>query len=145
MPRRTLDPEEQMTLRLKHGRHTIFLFVTSDTTFAQISTELLEILQDRYPGGLTSSIVPLKETAVPAAGTPEAESLRIAYGIARDPSDPTRGWKSLKANYTDTVSEKRLEDGSALAFALVPDGDSVDMDDIAFDVELMTIDDEVIV
>lgn len=133
-----------MTLRLKHGIHTIFLFVTSDTTFAQISSDLLEILQDRYPGGLTSSLVPPKKTTVPAAGTPEAESLKIAYGIARNPSDPTEGWKSLNAHDTDTVFEKSLEDLSAVAFALVPNGANVDMEDVTFDVELMTLDDEVI-
>lgn len=113
-------------------------------TFAQISSDLLEILQDRYPEGLTSSIVPPKTTAVPAAGTAEADKLKIVYGIARNATDLSQGWKSLNAHDTDTVFEKNLADLSAVAFALVPDGEDVDMDDVVFDVELMTLDDELI-
>ncbi|KAK4220355.1 hypothetical protein QBC37DRAFT_367362 [Rhypophila decipiens] len=143
-PRRATATEEQISLRLKHGIHTIFLFVKNDTTFGQISSDLLEILQDRYPKGLTSSIVPPKTTPVPAAGTSEAENIKIAYGIARDPTDLSRGWKSLNVDDSDTVADKELVDLSAVAFSLVSEAEDVDMDDVAFDVELMTLDDELL-
>src|SRR5947209_6705343 len=45
----------QITVRLKHGIHTIFLFAMLDWTFSRLSTELLSILRDRYPDGLRTS------------------------------------------------------------------------------------------
>jgi len=113
-----------------------------DWTFERISAELLSILQDRFPEGLTSSISPPKTTRVPPAGSAQAEKVRIAYGVPRNSTDPSQGWINLNASYTDTVFEKGLADYSSVAFALIPAGQDVDDSDVVFDVEILQLDDE---
>ena len=113
-----------------------------DWTFERISSELLEILQDRYPEGLVSSISPPKRTPVPPAGSAEAEKVKIAYGVPRNTGDPSQGWINLNASYNDTVFEMGLADMSPVAFALIPAGQEVDDSDVIFDVEIVQLDDE---
>ncbi|KAH7627524.1 hypothetical protein SMAC4_00510 [Sordaria macrospora] len=115
MPRTTDNPvdDPRITLRLKCGIHTIFLFVMLDWTFAKVSEELLQILLDRYPNGLTFSVgaepIPLPEGDV-----------KVVYGIPRNSNgDLSHGWKRLKVEDDDTVESSKIADVSAVAFALV--------------------------
>ncbi|KAK1778295.1 hypothetical protein QBC45DRAFT_433551 [Copromyces sp. CBS 386.78] len=115
MPRTTNNPvdDPRITLRLKCGIHTIFLFVMLDWTFAKVSEELLQILHDRYPNGLTFSVgaepIPLPEGDV-----------KVVYGIPRNPNgDLSHGWKRLKVEDDDTIESSKLADVSAVAFALL--------------------------
>ena len=84
-----------------------------DWTFAQVSEELLEILHDRYPNGLSFSV-----DAEPLP-LPEGD-IKVIYGIPRNPNgDLSHGWKRLKVEDDDTVESSKLADVSAVAFALV--------------------------
>ncbi|KAL2259307.1 hypothetical protein VTK26DRAFT_7061 [Humicola hyalothermophila] len=138
MPRRSTNfiDDPQITLRLKHGIHTIFLFVMLDWTFSQVTTELLSILRDRYPRGLTTCIAPPKTTAIPASDS----DVKVAYALAKDPSDLSHGWKGLNIQPTDTVGGKGLVDMCPVAFALLdPDADE---SKVQFQVEVASLDDE---
>ncbi|KAK3693285.1 hypothetical protein B0T22DRAFT_37302 [Podospora appendiculata] len=138
MPRNTFNPVDgdQVTLRLKYGIHTVSLFVDPDWTFSHVTKELLAILRERYPGGLTPSLDEPQARAVPDS---DAE-VSIVYGVFKNVNDPSQGWKKLNAKDKDTVAGKKLTDQSVVAFALL-DSDA-DEEDVQFDVVLPTLDDE---
>src|SRR5687768_14878150 len=48
-PRKVHNPvdDPEITIRLKHGIHTVFLLVMLDWPFSRVATELLSVLQDR--------------------------------------------------------------------------------------------------
>ncbi|KAK4444145.1 hypothetical protein QBC34DRAFT_385575 [Podospora aff. communis PSN243] len=112
-PRATKPDDPKITLRLKHGIHTIFLFAEPSWTFSKLSAELLEVLRERYPDGLSTT-----ETT-----TPIPADARVAYAVPRNKEDLTRGWKQVKAEDDDTLAERKLVDLTAVAFALVGAGD----------------------
>lgn len=99
-----------ITVRFKHGIHTIFLFVEPTTTFDEVSSELLEILHERYPDGLTTSL------SQPKTVLPSDPSL-IEFGILKMATDPSQGWRALKIGPKDTPTTKGVKDGMTLAFA----------------------------
>ncbi|KAK7963414.1 hypothetical protein PG996_008895 [Apiospora saccharicola] len=119
-----------ITIRFKHGTCTIFLFVDPMSTFADVSSELLEILKERYPDGISSA------KSAPTA-LPEDAS-QIAYGVPKSAADHTQGWKPLKAGSSDTPVSKGLKNGAMVAFAFKDGKGEVD-----FDVDFPTYDDEV--
>lgn len=114
-----------ITLRLKHGIHTFFLFVDPLTPFSKITDDLLKVIRDRYPTGLETSISPPKTTSIP-------DDAQISYAVLKAPSDPSQGWRNLRASATDTPVEKGLKDGCIVAFAF-QDADSEG--DAVFEVE----------
>ena len=126
----------EITIRLKYGIHTIFLFAMLDWSFSRLDAELLSTLRDRYPNGLTASIAQPEETALPA----EDSDVKIAYALPKNPSELSQGWKNLKAQPSDTVGGKKLTDMCCVAFALLDAG--ADEDDAEFQVELPALDDE---
>ena len=100
--------------------------------------ELLEILRERYPDGLTtsSSKTPLPDDAG-----------RIEFAVPKDRLDPSKGWKPLSAvQGTDTVAGKGIKDGSMVAFAIRPDDGDGDGDgageELTFDVDFPGYDDD---
>ncbi|KAK4116828.1 hypothetical protein N656DRAFT_787082 [Canariomyces notabilis] len=119
-----------LTIRLKHGIHTIFLFAMPDWTFSRLTAELLFILQDRYPDGLTTSISRAITTSVPASG----DDVKVVYARPKNPNDLSEGWKNLNAQPTDTIAEKGLKENCAVAFALLDP--EADVEDVEFLVEL---------
>jgi hypothetical protein len=127
-----------ITIRLKHGIHTIFLFVDPLAPFSKITSELLEVLRERYPEGLTTSIAPPKTTPVPDAGS---ESIEIYYAVMKAPSDPSQGWRNLHISANDRPVDTGLKDNSAVAFAF-QDPDNME-DDVRFEVEWPELDDDV--
>jgi hypothetical protein len=107
-----------------------------DWTFSRLTTELLEILRDRYPNGLAASTEqPEPTTPVPASDT----DVRLAYALPKNPNDLSEGWKNLKAQPDDTLGKKGLRDLCHVAFALL-DADA-DEADAEFRVEVPVLED----
>ncbi|KAK7936101.1 hypothetical protein PG985_001596 [Apiospora marii] len=118
-----------ITIRFKHGTCTIFLFVDPMSTFADVSKELLEILQERYPQGIPSA-------SKSGIALPDDAS-QIAYAVSKSAADPTQGWKPLKVGSSDTWVSKGLKNGAMVAFAFKDDDGEVE-----FEVDFPTYDDE---
>jgi hypothetical protein len=116
-------------VRFKHGIHTIYLFVDSLGTMSSVTDELLSLLKDRYPNGLTTSTAPPKTTAVPA-------NTRIAYGALSMPNDPSKGWKGLKIGEKGifTPIKAGLKNNGIIAFAFA-DEEAAEDGDADFEVE----------
>jgi hypothetical protein len=124
-----------LSLRLKHGIHTIFILAEPTEPFSKITEELLEVLRERYPEGLTTSVAPPKTTPVPAAD----DEYQVSYGILKAPTDPSQGWKKLSLEDGDTPSAKGLKNNTVIAFALLGPGETPSA---TFDVEFPELDDE---
>ncbi len=131
------DPE--ISIRLKHGIHTIFLFAMLDWTFSRLNTELLSILRDRYPDGLSATLTQVEPTPLPADNV----DIKIAYALPKNPNDLTQGWKNLNAQPTDTLAGKKLSDVCSVAFALLgPEADEAEAE-FAVDVPVVEEEEEV--
>lgn len=126
-----------LSLRFKHGTHTIFLFVDPQEPFATAGSELLEILQSRYPDGLTTSTSAGKQTPLPS------DASRIEFALAKSAGDPSQGWKALGLNgaSSDLPVNKGIKDGMVLAFAIRPD-DADEDEELDFEVEYPSYEEE---
>lgn len=126
--------ETYISVRFKHGVHTIYLFVDTLQPCSDISSELLRLLRDRYPDGLTTSIDPPKITPIP-------DETSITYAVLNVANDPTRGWKKLKTGEQGEILPQKagMKENSIVAFAFV---DSLD-DEPDFEVEWPREDEEV--
>lgn len=106
-----------LSLRFKHGVHTIFLFVDPLQPISAMTTLLADVLRERYPSGeLTTTQGP---TFIPSGDDLEA---RVVYGTPTNPVDPAEGWQRLEAKAGDTPSRRGIRDGSVLAFGFTTDG-----------------------
>jgi len=104
-----------LTLRFKHGKHTILLFAEPLTPFSTIKTELLNVLRERYPEGLPSSTSPTPVTI------PES-ILDLVLAVPIDIYEPSKGWTELATRaggIKETPKSLGLKDGGLLAFAFV--------------------------
>jgi hypothetical protein len=111
-----------LSLRFKHGLHTIFLFVDPLQPISKMSTLLLDTLRERYPEGeLSTSQGP---THIPA---PDAPDTKLVYASLNNPLDPSDGWERLELSDEDTPSSGGITDGSVLAFSIVT-GEAGDVD-----------------
>lgn len=128
------DVESQISVRFRHGIHTIYLFIDPTEPFSSVSTELVSLLKERYPNGLTSTLDPEKVT-------PVGEAAQLVYAVLAVPNDPSRGWKKLSIgdDQEKTPSKAGLKDNSVVAFTFAADGQA---DDADFDVEWPKDDDE---
>ncbi|KPM35951.1 hypothetical protein AK830_g10622 [Neonectria ditissima] len=126
--------DTHISVRFKHGIHTIYLFVDALAPFRSITAQLLEVLQERYPKGLTTSLDPPSTTPVP-----EGADASLAYAVLSVPNDPSRGWKQLSPSKFDSTPTKLgLKNNSLVAFTFVEDED----DEPAFEVEWPREDEE---
>ncbi|PQE31493.1 Kinesin 6 protein [Rutstroemia sp. NJR-2017a WRK4] len=101
-----------LTLLFKHTTHTILLLLDTQTPIPNILTQLLLILQDRYPDGLN----PLNPSPT-SKKTPIPESIEdIRLGVPKDIYEPSKGWTELHVGVGDTPSSMGLKDGSLVAF-----------------------------
>ncbi|KAM0329484.1 hypothetical protein ACHAQA_004793 [Verticillium albo-atrum] len=123
------------SIRFKHGVHTILLFVDSLQSFAAINTSLLEVLRERFPGGLTVSNTSTEVTPVPTS-----DDVRIAYGLPRNVNDLSQGWKALRIDEDDKPVSKGLRDNVPVAFVFLADGE--EPEDVDFIVDVPTLDEE---
>ncbi|ESZ90049.1 hypothetical protein SBOR_9563 [Sclerotinia borealis F-4128] len=139
-----LDPPD-LTLLFKHTTHTILLLVPPTQTFTQILTQLLTILRERYPDGLTpmpslpstttttstltnhptlstttlnSTTTTLFDTKIPLpTGTQD-----IALALPIDAYEPRNGWTELQVGLGDTPESLGLVEGGRVAFRFLSDG-----------------------
>ncbi len=88
---RSQGGESALSIRFKHGTHTVFLFVDPSAPFSNITAELLNILRSRWPEGLSVSNRRPDLTVVPD----EDEDIRVSYAVLKNPRDNNSGWKNL--------------------------------------------------
>lgn len=121
--------EAHVSVRFKHGIHTIYLFVDTHDSMAAVSRELRSLLRERYPDGLTTSLDPPKKTTVPE----ESENPTMAYAVLNVPNDPTRGWKRLKYDDEEAANAATtgMKQNGIVAFSFLDNSD----DEAIFEVE----------
>ena len=109
--------DSHVSVRLKHGIHTIYLFVDTQDSMRAVTTELLSLLRERYPDGLTKSPDSSEKTPIPA----EDEDVTIAYAVLTVPNDASRGWKRLNiGDERKTLAGKAgMKDNGIVAFTFV--------------------------
>lgn len=131
-PKDNVD-DAHISIRFKHGIHTIFLLVDPLKPFSNITDELMNVLRSRYPNGLTACAMPFQNTEIPET----MNDSHVCYGTMVDVNDNIKGWRNLKIRDRDTPASKGLKDGSVLAFAFASDEE-----DPEFVVEWPKLDDE---
>ncbi len=126
--KKTEIDDSHLSVRFRHGMHTIYLFVESQAPFSDISSELAGILRDRYPAGLTTSLEPHTTTDIPSQP-------KFVYGLLNKHDDPSQGWRRLNvgSNEAFTPTKCGLKHNSVVAFMLLDEGE--DPDDVVFQVE----------
>ena len=147
-PRAHQVDDTEITLKFKYGLHTICIIAGLDWPFSRINSELLSILQERYPDGLTArdeELGELKTTPVPGPG--DEDTVKLAYGIPKNnnPDDPktktSDDWDELEFRDTDKVKDKRkLKDMTDVAFLLLDADD--DGENLEWVVNTPTLDNE---
>ncbi|TRX95079.1 hypothetical protein FHL15_004164 [Xylaria flabelliformis] len=135
MVRRNDIRDIDLSIRFKHGKHTIFLFVDPMATFSHVQEELLDVLKERYPNGITTPESP-KKTELPGSAS------QIKFAVLKDKTDPTQGWKPLVFELDDTPVDKGFQENMTVAFAIAPD-DANEVDEVAFEVEFPSYDEDV--
>ncbi|KAK4223841.1 hypothetical protein QBC38DRAFT_398827 [Podospora fimiseda] len=127
------DTPTALSLMLKHGIHTILLFASPQWTFSRLSSELLSVLRERYPDGLTTALEPRKTTPIPAS----IDEKTIVYGIIKDREDPSQGWDEIVVENPDQnkLGQKGFVNETVYAFAFADKDFNPRMDDIEFEVE----------
>ncbi|KAI0855540.1 hypothetical protein F4860DRAFT_496132 [Xylaria cubensis] len=135
MVRRDDIRDIDLSIRFKHGKHTIFLFVDPMATFSHVQEELLDVLKERCPDGITTPSSP-KKTELPGSAS------QIKFAVLKDKTDPTQGWKPLAFELDDTPVDKGFQENMTVAFAIAPD-DADEVDEAAFEVEFPSYDEEV--
>ncbi|KAI0006603.1 hypothetical protein F4779DRAFT_620434 [Xylariaceae sp. FL0662B] len=133
--RRDEISDVDLSIRFKHGSHTIFLFVDPSKPFSDVAEELLEVLAERYPDGLTTSASPLNKSKLPE------DAAQIEFAIPKMLADPSQGWKPLGVTEEDTPVSKGLKDNAVVAFAFRPE-DADENDEIPFPVDFPSYDDD---
>ncbi|PTB67762.1 hypothetical protein BBK36DRAFT_1168137 [Trichoderma citrinoviride] len=127
--------DAHISVRFKYGIHTIFLFIDSLAPFSSVTQELLAVIRERYPDGLT------KSTSAPDEKTPVPADANITYGVLRAPADPSKGWKPLNVGQdaSNTPTKCGLKDNSIVAFAFpLANEDEIEAlegGDVVFEVE----------
>ncbi len=124
-------------MRFRHGVHAFYIYVDPQAPFSQVTDELVSILRECYPAGLTTSLSPPKTTPVPASGRPQ-----LAYGALTVANDPAQGWKRINigAEGTSTPAKCNVKNNSLVAFMFVDEG--AEDDEVVFEVEWPRDDDE---
>ncbi|KAI1756834.1 hypothetical protein F4782DRAFT_484316 [Xylaria castorea] len=127
-----------LSIRFKHGKQTIFLFVDPMATFSHVQEELLAVLKERYPNGITTP-ESRKKTELPNSAS------QIKFAVLKDKTDPTQGWKPLTFELDDAPVDKGFQENMMVAFAIAPDDadDADDTDEVTFEVEFPSYDEEV--
>ncbi|QPC78235.1 hypothetical protein HYE68_008987 [Fusarium pseudograminearum] len=125
--------DAHISVRFKHGIHTIYLFIDALAPFSNVTAELISVITDRYPQGLTTSISPPKNTSVDEDST-------IVYGALKIPNDPYSGWVKLKTgNGESSPTKLGLKNNSLVVFAVA----KYEGDDPEFEVEWPQVDEEI--
>lgn len=112
-----------MTLRFKHGKHTILIFADPLDTFETITSELLKVLHERYPEGLPTD-EPETSLEIPD------DFRKVVLAGPNDPYDNSQGWKKLvkdEKNVDENMMDESprslsIKDGGMIAFAFKAEG-----------------------
>jgi hypothetical protein len=124
-----------LSIRFKHGNQTVFLFVDPLKPFSHVQEELLDILNERYSDGITTSVIPLKKTKLPK------DASQIKFAVPKNNADILQGWKPLAIESDDTPVSKGLKDNTMVAFAFATDGED-SAEDVNFEVEFPSYEEE---
>jgi hypothetical protein len=124
--------DTDIRLRFKYGKHTIFLFVDPLAPFSDITTELLQILRERYPDGLYAT----RDSPVAIPVPEESADTQVSYAAPKAASDPSMGWRKLDITGTEKPIDLRILNDATFAFAFHNPGEEPE-----FDVEWATVDD----
>ncbi|KAI1138099.1 hypothetical protein F5Y05DRAFT_385184 [Hypoxylon sp. FL0543] len=135
MVRREEILDIDLSVRFKYGVHTIVLFVDPTKPFSDLADELLEILRDRYPDGLTASTLTSEKTELPD------DPSQIQFALPKSPIDLSQGWTPLRVGKKDTPASKRIQDNSVMAFAFGPRDADEDFE-VEFEVDFPQLQDE---
>lgn len=103
-----------MSIRFKYGIHTIFIFVDPTKPFSSIAEELLGILKERYPAGLSATLEGREMTELPN------DASQIKFAVPKDPRDLSQDWKALDIGEQDTPADKNIKNNDVVAFAFAP-------------------------
>ncbi|KAI0020804.1 hypothetical protein F4780DRAFT_740897 [Xylariomycetidae sp. FL0641] len=124
-----------LSIRFKHGNQTVFLFVDPTRPFNLVREELLEVLKERYPGGLISSTATMQKTSLPK------DPQQIEFAVPKVPLDLTQGWTPLHIKNKDTPATLKVQDNSMVAFAIRPE-DADEDEDLDFEVDFPSYEEE---
>ncbi|KAI0474156.1 hypothetical protein GGR56DRAFT_676585 [Xylariaceae sp. FL0804] len=133
-PRRAEVVDIDLSIRFKHGIHTICLFVDPNKSFSHVQEELLETLRERYPQGLTTAVFPRKKTTkLPSSAS------QLSFAVPKSAVDTSQGWVPLKISKGDSPASQGLKDNMMVAFAITPDDavkeEDEDEDQVVFEVD----------
>ncbi|RKU43738.1 hypothetical protein DL546_005760 [Coniochaeta pulveracea] len=124
--------DTDIRLRFKYGKHTIFLFVDPLAPFTDITTELLQVLRERYPEGLYATRDSSAATPIPEDGADN----QVSYATPKAASDPSLGWTKLDITGTEKPVELQIVSDAVFAFSFHSPGEEP-----RFSVEWATVDD----
>ncbi|OTB01327.1 hypothetical protein M426DRAFT_221528 [Hypoxylon sp. CI-4A] len=124
-----------LSIRFKHGIHTILLFVDPTSSFVDIADELLGILRERYPKGLTGSTASSEKTQPPS--DPE----QVEFAIPKSATDLSQGWTPLDVGKKVTPVSQGIKNNDIVAFAFRPDDEDEDYE-VEFEVDYPRFDDD---
>lgn len=111
--------EQHVSVRLKYGIHTIYMFVDLTEPMSKVKTELLELLRERYSAGLTTRHDDADRYQIPE----EDNDTYLALGTLAVHNNPYAGWKKLKFEEGDNAGKIGLKKNSILAFTFVDEPD----------------------
>ncbi|KAI0393736.1 hypothetical protein F5Y17DRAFT_431142 [Xylariaceae sp. FL0594] len=120
--------DTDLTIRFKHGNQTIFLFVDPVSPLSAVQEELLSILNERYPDGITTSASAPKKTGLPEKAT------HIRFALPQNSHDFSRGWRPLSFGPQDCAADKGIKDNMSVAFAFAAD-EAEELNNTDFNVE----------
>lgn len=106
--------EQHVSVRFKYGIHTIYMFVDLTESMSKVKTDLLEMLRERYPSGLT-----IRHDDPEKYQIPETDDNYLALGTLAIHNNPYAGWKKLKFEENDNAGKVGLKKNSILAFTFV--------------------------
>ncbi|KAI1102485.1 hypothetical protein F4804DRAFT_312939 [Jackrogersella minutella] len=103
-----------ISIRFKYGIHTICIFVDPMQPFTDVAEELLQVLRDRYPQGLSISPFESDKTELPD------DPQQIEFGLPNAQNDLSKGWKPLEDGNQETPVGAGLKDNNVVAFTFKP-------------------------
>lgn len=107
--------EQLVSVRLKYGIHTIYMFVDLTKPISELKSELLQLLRERYPAGLTPRLEEPETTKIPQSD----DDTYLALGSLAIPNNPYAGWKKMKFDETYTAGKVGLKQNSIVAFTFL--------------------------
>ncbi|KAI0203675.1 hypothetical protein F4808DRAFT_457940 [Astrocystis sublimbata] len=126
--------DTDLSIRFKHGKNTVVLFVDPMATFSQVQEELLDTLKERYPHGIDIPDSPDKMRL-------PSQASQIKFALPKDKTNPAMGWNQIDFELDEAPVDKGFQDNTMVAFAIQPE-DADDADELVFEVTLPSYDDE---